>query len=288
LIATDLSSWFGRSFEVFKRSWWRMSQIWLLFCAVALVAFAGAFAFPFLLGGARLNSQGPSGTGADITYRPGDPLFAVWIALLVVAGLLAVLGLCWAQAASTYAVITDAAGRRAPFGETMRFGIRRAAPLGGWWLLATVAFVVGFVLLVVPAFYLGVVLGASLSYVVVVERAGARRCFDLIRNRWWATAGRLLLSSLLINVVQFALQIVWFVVLIPLMFLMQAGDSMVIVAIVLGSVISLVLIAVTIGLSAAATTAMGLITYTELRGRETPGITTAQLAQEIGAAPATA
>jgi cation transporter-like permease len=104
----------------------------------------------------------------------------------------------------------------------------------------------------------------SLPGVVVVERDGLGRCFALIKNRWWATFGRLLVATV-IGIVYYAL----------VSFIAHAiggGPNSAIAAIVQ----AVLLIPLTV-----ATTAVIVVTYAELRSHQPDGAATGTLAAQL-------
>jgi hypothetical protein len=114
--------------------------------------------------------------------------------------------------AAVLIAIRDAAGQPVTVTEALRFATSRALPLMGRWLLAGLLIVLGAILCVIPGLYLAIVYyathgkssrPASLLGVVVIERRGLMRCFDLISGRFWRTTGRLLIPVLMFVLVNF-------------------------------------------------------------------------------------
>lgn len=169
------------------------------------------------------------------------------------------------EAAAIHLIIKNAAGRPTGIGESFRFGLRRLLPLFGWTLFGICLVSTAYLFFVVPGIYLSVVLFSSLACVVVVERANViGRAFDLIKYRFWATAGRMLMLGLLV-----AAEIA-----LPLFLTTSPGDGP---PIVLNEILAS-LLAVPI---AAAGIAFTVVTYAELRGHEQPGTTAGLLADEL-------
>ncbi|MGH3976236.1 MAG: hypothetical protein ACRDS9_23365, partial [Pseudonocardiaceae bacterium] len=114
----------------------------------------------------------------------------------------------FAQGASIFVAIRDAAGEPTSVGSGLGFAASRALPLHGWGFVAGIMMVIGFLLFIIPGIYLAIVFGATLIGVVAVERKNIGRCFQLVHRRFWPTAGRLLLAfligfiySLVINII---------------------------------------------------------------------------------------
>jgi hypothetical protein len=213
----------------------------------------------------------------------GVPASGAVAAPAAIALLIAFVAFTAGQGASIYLAVMDAAGRHATIGEALRFSAGRALPLFGWYVLATIALVIGFLLLIVPGVYLGVVLSASLACAVVIERTGIARCFELIRARFWATFGRLALGWLITQAYQIVAQLAIltpFAVVVALIFTATpAGPGIVKAAILY--LFCIVGLAVLVLPGVVASTAITVVTYAELRGRENPSTTTQRLADEL-------
>ncbi|GAA5158763.1 hypothetical protein GCM10023321_38950 [Pseudonocardia eucalypti] len=266
LIPVDLGGWLDRSIQLIRRSFWPLTLIALIALGAIVVA-AGVIA-----GVTLAVVQGvPNLPEALVTVPIG-------VGALVTIGVFAV-----GQGAMVGVAVTDAAGRRMDIGEALRLGARRALPLTGWWALGALAIAVGAVLLIVPGMYLGVVLGASLTCVVVIERAGIGRCFELVKDRFWATFGRLVLAWLLQQAYQLVAQLVLMIPLgigFGLIGLGNAGTSPGALGFVLFALAGVLLLAVMIPMPVIST-AMTVVTYAELRGRQQPGATAGLLAEEL-------
>jgi len=172
-----------------------------------------------------------------------------------------------AQGASVYVVIRDAAGRPAAAGEVAHFVAPRVPALIGWTMLSWLLTGMGAFLLFVPAVYLGVVFFAALYGVVMVERKGIGRCFELVHQRFWRTVGRMLLLLV------FALT--YTVVVIMVLGVVPGGPE----TVVFSFLNQLLLAPLMMVLAAAA-----VVTYAELRGHEHRGLRATQLADELEAA----
>lgn len=95
------------------------------------------------------------------------------------------------QGSSLYLAIQDAAGRPLSTDRMFRFAVERAPALVGWAVVACLLIVIGTIPLIVPGVYLAVVLGAALPGVIIIERRGIARCFELVNPRFWPTAARM-------------------------------------------------------------------------------------------------
>lgn len=93
--------------------------------------------------------------------------------------------------------------------SSLRFGVRRLLPLLAMLLLMWIGIVIGFVLLIVPGIWLYAAFGVSTAALVIERRgpfAALRRSIRLVRGRWWATAGVLLVANVMVSVLGSALQ----------------------------------------------------------------------------------
>jgi MFS family permease len=155
----EVGSLVARSFEVWWKNLWRLSLVALLVYVPLLAAFA---------------IQG---------VTPGE---GVATPALVVGGLGTAFAALAALAATTYAAVQHLSGKRARLGAMLAVGARRALPVVAVGLLAALAVLGGFLLLVVP----GVIVFCGLVVAIpaaVVERPGLlgalRRSWALTRER---------------------------------------------------------------------------------------------------------
>jgi hypothetical protein len=263
LVPLDLRGWFDRIVGVVQRSLMPLTLIQLVSgLGVSLVAHLALPAAP--AGG----SGGPTDL-LPLATSPATPANPAQLPLPEITpgfflGVLVMLALTLlAQAASVYVALRDAAGQPVTAENTLRFALRRAPMLLLWEFAAVLLIMLGLPLLFIPALYLGVVFGASLVGVVVVERGSMTRCFTLVNRRFLPTAGRMLLvvaAAVLYQVVAG--------------FVVRALSSP-------GSwteTLLNALVSVPVGVIG---TAVVLVTYAELRGRENQEVLTGTLATEM-------
>jgi hypothetical protein len=172
LVPPDLRGWVDRVIAVVRRS-----LVPLLVIQVGVAAISALVSF----------------TMSPTLAAPNDPTgFDSTLALLGL--LIAIAVSVFAQGASVYVSVQDAAGHQPTSRETMRFAALRAPALIGWGLAAGMLMLFGLLMLVVPGLYLAIVFGAALAGVVTVERGGIARCFELVNARFWPTVGRMVLA----------------------------------------------------------------------------------------------
>ncbi len=250
LVPADIAGWFGRVIGVVSRSLVPLLQIQLVLAVVGLVY--------FLVLGSAVEELAGVGLGSVAAADLGGMLGASLLEFLVLgaAGL-------FASAASVFLVVRHANSEPGTtLGEALVFAARRVVPLAGWSLLAALLVAAGFVVFIVPGVAFAIVVGASLTGVVVVERGGIGRCFSLIKGRFWPTAGRMLLA--------FASLLIYYAVVDALTASLSPGSVAKAVAnIALGIPVGLVSVGVVV------------VTYAELRFRERPGVLTPTLAAEL-------
>lgn len=207
------------------------------------------------------------------------PLFVVLLLLTVLVSILV-------AGASVYVAIRDANRQPGSIFEGLSFALPRLFPAIGWTILAGLVMVVALVVPMVPSMlvksdvagffgavvafalfaYLGTTLFGSLFGVLFVDRAGIPRCFQLIKRRFWATFGRLVVAVLL-TIPYF---VAYFIVVGLLHWLIGPGS--VVVAIVQAAlVIPLAVYGV----------AVQVVTYAELRFWENTSIATRTLTSEL-------
>ena len=245
LVPTSFGDWLRKVVGVFSRSWQNLLVVQLA-AALPGLLLAG------VVKGALSGPQPP--TGAALVGLSGGALLAAVIA--VAFGL-------FAQGASVFLAVRDAAGRRSTAGEALSFAARRALPLFGWGLLATLMLVAGVVVFVLPGIYLGIVFAAALTGAVVIERRGIGRAFALVNRRFLPTAGRMLLAALVAALYNFLAGSVVGALADPASFT--------------GSVLELL---VTLPVSLAAV-GVAVVTYAELRRDENAAVDTPALAAEM-------
>jgi hypothetical protein len=266
LTATDFGGWFQRVFGVVKRSFAQLAIISLLPAVVAGVYYAViTLSMPSqadLAAQLQANpelAQNPSAAGSVAMMAVLGrlvPIMLVFSILILVANALA-------QGAAFYVAIRDANGQPSTAQEGLRFAAGRLLPLIGWVLLAGILVLLGTLVFILPGIYLAVVLFSSLFGVVVVERNGIGRCFQLIKGRFWAMTGRWAVAILLVMVASIILSIV-------------AGVAGLISPIAAAVVYAIVMVPIYLFFAA-----VYVVSYAELRHHENPGVTTASLVAEM-------
>ena len=118
----------------------------------------------------------------------------------LIAGLLQLLATGFLNLTAHRIVASEMAGERVATREAVTWALRRFLVLAVALLLATIAILLGLLLLVLPGIWLA---GSftMVSSVVALEGLGPieslRRSMGLVRRRWWPTIGFLLLVGLL-------------------------------------------------------------------------------------------
>lgn len=162
--------------------------------------------------------------------------------------------------------------------ESLGFAARRLHSIVLVLILVGIGTVLGLVLCLVGAVWLGVALYFSQAALLFEDKRGfeaLQRSFDLVRKRWWPTFAVVAVGSILVSMVQFAFGLVVGIVIF-------VGEPSTIVTAVLATL-------VTVGaysLSAPVAAAITAITYFDLRVRK-EGFDLQLLAERIGAGPAT-
>ncbi|HEV2074792.1 MAG TPA: hypothetical protein VGR10_00975, partial [Thermoleophilaceae bacterium] len=176
-----------------------------------------------------------------------------------------------------FKAISDAyLGEPPSWRESLHFALRRLRQLLWVTLLYGVLTTLAVVLLVVPAVYLWVAWAVAIPAVLVEDVRGRRalgRSFRLIRGRWWASFGILLIGFLIAAVVQVVVGLAFGLVTL------LAPESLLVN--VLGNGIGTALAAV---LATPIQAAFIAILYFDLRVRK-EGFDLLQLAERIGASP---
>jgi hypothetical protein len=131
------------------------------------------------------------------------------IATVILAGLaIALLGFVAGQLASaaSFRAVSEAyLGEEADWRRSLRFALSRLRSLLWLAFLHAIVLAVGFVLCVVPGIYLYGALAVATPALLFEDARGTkalRRSRELVRTRWWSTAGALLAASILTAIVQ--------------------------------------------------------------------------------------
>jgi hypothetical protein len=275
LVPANFAGWFQRIVEVIRRSFQQLAMLQLIAALVsAVVGAVLAGASPDTSAySAQLESDAAAGATPDLGGAVGTVLV-----LSLVGGLISLVANAFVQSGSIYVATRDAAGQSTTASEGLRFSVGRALPLIGWGLLAGV--IVGFFLtigvllsitvnvalfvLAIPGLYLSIVIFSSLYGVVVIERGGLGRCFALIKGRFWATTGRMVVAVLLGGIYAGVAQAVSSAV---------GGGPTGVFSVILHAVLM-------IPLGVAAIAAI-VVTYAELRFHENTAVSTPALAAEL-------
>lgn len=248
LVPPDLRGWWERVIGVVRRSMVPLLTLQLGVAAIGTVlTYVMQAVLPDQADPAAVDGTGPAG-------------------FVVIVGLLLAFAVgMFAQGASVYVAIQDAAGRQATATEGLRFAATRASGLIGWGLAAAALTAFGLVL-VVPGIYLAIVFGAGLAGVVTVERAGIGRCFELVNKRFWLVAGRIVPAA--------ALGAFYSALVAPyLVDALSTPKSLSAAALEAG-------LGVPLGMASVGVT---VVTYAELRFHERGNVLTASLAAELEA-----
>ncbi|HEX4250198.1 MAG TPA: hypothetical protein VH008_20210, partial [Pseudonocardia sp.] len=266
LVPGDFAGWFQKIIGVVQRSWKQLGLIQVILAVVSAIYAAIAFTVfaPFAEYTAQLSAgqQVPPPVGVEDIL---GSFFKVALAGMVVVAVICAL----LFPASLFVVIRDAAGQPTTLGEALRFGGRRMLATVGWGALSFLMISLGTLLFIIPGIYLGIVIGATLLGVIVVERGGVGRCFALVNPRFWATTGRMVVLWLIYAVYYLVTQSAATAIGGPL-------------SVTTGVLAAVLIIPLGIFLTAAVT-----VTYAELRFRENPRVTTSTLAAEMAGAELT-
>jgi len=210
-------------------------------------------------------------TNPDFDGGDAAAFFAAFGLVTLLSGLAFVLS----SAAALRAVSVAYLGGTPDWKESLRLVLQRLGPLVWLSILMSLGLSLGFVLCVVPGIWLAV--GWSLAFVALVaeDLSGSRalrRSFNLVRGRWWATFGVLLIAFILNAVVDQ-------IVAIPLVILsFVAEDSL--IGFVLSALANIISDVITTPFVAA----VFVLVYFDLRVRK-EGFDLQLMAQAMGPRP---
>jgi hypothetical protein len=145
-------------------------------------------------------------TAGTTTTTSGDGWagFAAFLLLLVISVISAAL----AQAACLKAVSDTYLGTDTDWRGSLRFGYRRLGPLLWLTVIHAVLLLLAFAACIVPGIWLYAAWAVAIPALLIEDARGLKalgRSFNLVRGRWWPTAGILLLANLLASAVGFGL-----------------------------------------------------------------------------------
>jgi hypothetical protein len=146
-------------------------------------------------------TTGFSGTGN--VHRTGGQVAALVVAALAVT-VLGLVGGELASAASFRAVSEAYLGEEPEWRRSLRFALSRLRPLLWLAFLHFLVLAVGFVFCVIPGIYLYGSLAVATPALLLEDVRGSkalRRSRQLVKGRWWPTAGALLAANLLVSIV---------------------------------------------------------------------------------------
>ena len=242
LVATSFSDWWSKVIGVLARSWRTLLLIQLATVVPGLVVSTVVTA--------------TADSRSTVVSTGG-------LVLGLVGGLIVFVVALLAQGASVYVVGKQASGEEIGAGPALGFAVGRALPLLGWGIVAGLLLFVGFLLLVVPGLYLLVVFGATLTGVIMFEKAGIGRTFQLVNPAFGQTLGRLLSFGIAAFVYAAIAGAVARAIAGPDGF---ASD-------ILANLLTLPVTFASVGVA--------VVTYAGLRNRENPAVTTPVLAAEL-------
>lgn len=201
--------------------------------------------------------------------------FAVYLGGTLVSTLLLLLANNLAVAGTTRLSLAAYLGDETSWRESLRFAFRRFWPLTGVLALTTLGLVGGFLLCIVPGFWLQGIWAVAVP-ALLVEDLGAvaslGRSHRLVRGRFWPVLGAIVLGGLLVSVLQGIL-------VAPVIALQLVEASFVLTSLLTG-VAQLISAAVTTPLMAA----IAAVVYVDLRVRK-EGFDLELMARGVGVDP---
>jgi hypothetical protein len=129
---------------------------------------------------------------------------AAFFAAFALVTLLSGLGFVLSSAAALRAVTVAYLGGTPDWKESLRLALHRLGSLVWLSILMSLGVTLGFVLCLVPGIWLAVAWSLAFVALVAEDLSGTRalrRSFNLVRGRWWATFGVLLIAFVLNAVV---------------------------------------------------------------------------------------
>jgi hypothetical protein len=242
----------------------------------------------------------PGDANAKIAAHPGEKvslttqfwiLYGRTLPISVVFGILGCGAGILCQACAHYLVLRRANGQPTSLVEALQLTKPRILPFLGQSILAALILVVGAltppilgtfflpdgtkiignIVAIAVILCLNTIFWATFGGVVLIERAGIARCFRLVRPRFWATLGRMLLVALIYGAFAWLLVMVIWVASEPTDGNLSALGAVVAFTINLVLCVPLMVLQV----------AISIVSYAELRFHEEPTTTTRTLLAEM-------
>lgn len=171
--------------------------------------------FPLLVAGNILLLYMQTTLANDIVAGGGVFNFN-YISNMLLSMSLLIVGYFWLHLITLSYIAEYAAGNRdiSP-GAVLRRAYSNLGKVLGAGIATAIIVAVGFVFLIIPGIYLGIVL-SLLTLVIVMEGdplfEAISRCFYLIKDKWWSTFGLLFVMSIIVGLMQFAFNIPSFII----------------------------------------------------------------------------
>lgn len=132
-------------------------------------------------------------------YKTGGGSSGGAVAYLIIA-LLSLAAILIANGATVKAIGDAYLGHPADWRESLRYSSGRFWSLLGLAIVLTILLIIGYVLIVIPGIYLTVIWSVAIPAMMMegLPALGSmQRSNDLVKGRWWATFGRLLVALII-------------------------------------------------------------------------------------------
>ncbi|WP_028935572.1 hypothetical protein [Pseudonocardia spinosispora] len=286
LVPLDFGGWVRRVFRVLGRSFRSLALLALISAVCSTVgSIALVVVTPTREEAQRMVAEAKITDQNEAQGLIVKSILAYWPLFVVLAVVILLVSVLVAGA-SVYVAIRDANRQSGSIVDGIGFALPRLLPAVGWTILTGLIVLVALVVPMVPSMliksdvagvigavvafalvaYLGTTLFGSLFGVLFVDRAGIPRCFQLIKRRFWATFGRLVVAVLL----TIPYLVAYFIVVGLLNWMLGPGSV----------AVAIVQAALTIPLAVYGV-AVQVVTYAELRFWENTSIATRTLTSEL-------
>lgn len=191
---------FTRTFGLWAANWWPMAKAQLVVMVPWMLVFGAIFLimFPIELLGLDFKNLGEARAGPPLTSLPDPTLLVV---LYVVLMLISVVAAAVVYTAAIQQAGDAAVGREPTPGRSLRAGWSRTASFALIYVMAMIGLSVGLILLILPGIWLAIAWAVVLPALVFEDARGItafKRSFALVKDRWWATFGAILMVGLIV------------------------------------------------------------------------------------------
>lgn len=185
--------------KIYLRHFWTLVRVALVVVVPAQVLDAivriSTIQDPDLAGGTQFSASGNPTIHQDV---------GVYVAGIAIVFVVSLISGPLINGAGMKAVADGYLGGTSDWRDSLRYAFKRLPALVWLSVLTAILTVVAFILLIVPGIYFTIAWSVAVPALMIENRRGfsaLRRSAELVKGRWWPTAGALILSYVFVGVV---------------------------------------------------------------------------------------